>query len=62
MGLLYLYIRESLSFTKKVETAVSFDTIERTRGHAEEVGRNGNAADFIQGATGSNNDCDTRQS
>ena len=60
MGLIYIYIMESHSFTQRVETAVTFDTTERTRGHAEETVRNGNAADFIREATGSNFDCDTR--
>ena len=50
------------SFTQKLETAFSSDTTERKRGHAEEVGRNGNSADFIREATGSNFDCDSRLS
>jgi hypothetical protein len=52
------YVMGCHSFTQKVEAEVSFDTTERTRGHAEEVGRNGNAADFIRDATGSNFACD----
>jgi hypothetical protein len=53
------YIMRCHSFIQNVETADSFDSADRRRGHHEEVGRNVKSADFIWVATGSNFDCDT---